>query len=165
MASDLTRSIITFCVSWKSEQVVLSGTHVINHGWVFICLIVIRFAGFTSRQLNSNAAYQHQALAKLRQHKILESGLHKASPCIRFQGSYCNSSPVRYALNSGEFFEGSSHGVSIYRLVKLAIALTVYRGRKTDQARLTASQQSKQYYSCAPNVYWFCVVPSRSVKL
>jgi hypothetical protein len=36
-----------------------------------------------------------------------------ASPCSRFQGSIVQSSPVRYAANSGEWVVGSSHGVSI----------------------------------------------------
>lgn len=35
-----------------------------------------------------------------------------AGPVIRVHGSYCSSSPVRYALYSGLFSDGSSHGVS-----------------------------------------------------
>jgi hypothetical protein len=73
--------------------------------------IVIRLRGSTVSILRRKATSQLSS-AELPQ----SSSNATSSPCVELDilvhGSYCNSSPVKYALYSGLFSDGSSQGVS-----------------------------------------------------
>jgi hypothetical protein len=71
--------------------------------------------------------------------------IRKGSRDIFVHGSYRNSSPVKYASNSGLFRVGSSHGVSLQRRLRHASSLWV--------SGLTADQKREENDACAPHVY------------
>lgn len=81
--------------------------------------------------------------------------IHLDCPFIRSHGSYCNSSPVKYALNSGLFSEGSSHGVSAYQLCFLLVSLDDRCHTSPEScagSRLTTDKQSVQHHAHTPNI-------------